>query len=239
MEVAMWMTRDPVTVEPETRVSQAARVMAMRRVRRLPVTAAGSAGRSLVGIVSTHDVWRACPADMNPLTVMAWPSAADVPVASIMARRLVTVTPDTPVETAARLLRRARIGALPVVAAGRLAGIITESDLLDVLLEVTGSEEPGIRISFDADPDEDVIAELLEIGRKHGVRLASVLSARSHDVDGESGGVVAVARLVGHETPGLIEDVWASGHRVRRVQRGTADASIAGSGPAKRAPTAR
>jgi acetoin utilization protein AcuB len=56
-----------------------------------------------------------------------------------MSPALHTTTPDTPIEDAARILRKHKIGALPVLRDGHLVGIITESDLLDVLIEMTGA----------------------------------------------------------------------------------------------------
>jgi acetoin utilization protein AcuB len=231
----MWMTPDPVTVEPSTRVSQAARLMALRHVRRLPVTEPGSHGRTLVGIISSHDVWQACPADFHPLSASAWPASEDPGVGTIMSAALHTTTPDTPIETAARLLRKHKIGALPVTREGRLVGIITESDLLDVLLEMTGANEPGIRVSFEIDDDEDVVRELLDISDRHGMRLASVLSFRHPGDETSAGRRLGVARLLGQEPSALVDEIWARCRRVRRVVRSDPGPGSAGP-PAERAP---
>ena len=57
-----------------------------------------------------------------------------------MTRKVLTVDPDTPLDDAARLLRRERIGALPVVSAGRVVGIVTRSDLLEALAELLAED---------------------------------------------------------------------------------------------------
>ena len=217
----MWMTPDPVTVEPATQVSQVARLMALRHVRRVLVTAPGSHGRSLVGIVSSHDVWQACPANFHPLSASAWPASEDPGVGTIMSAALHTTTPDTPIEAAARLLRKHKIGALPVVRDGHLVGIITESDLLDVLVEMTGANEHGVRVSFEiADDDEDdVVRTLLDIADRHGMRLASMLTFRHPGDETDDGLRVGVARLLGPEPPALVDEIWASCRRVRRILR--------------------
>jgi acetoin utilization protein AcuB len=215
----MWMTPDPVTVEPSAPVSEVARLMALRHVRRIVVTEPGSHGLRVVGIASSHDVWQACPAGFHPFSAAAWPAGDDPGVGTIMSAAPHTTTPDTPIEDAARLLRKHKIGALPVLRAGRLVGIITESDLLDVLLEMTGASEPGVRVSFEVASDDDVVRRLLDVADRHGMRLASMLTFRHPGRDESDGLRLGVARLLGRERPELIDDVWANCSRVRRVLR--------------------
>jgi acetoin utilization protein AcuB len=223
------MTLDPVTVEPGTPVSQVARLMGLRHVRRVPVTAPGSHGRRLVGIVSSHDVWRACPASQHPLSASDWPAGEDPGVGVIMTVDVHTTTPDTPIEEAVRVLRRQKIGALPVLRDGRLVGILTESDLLDVLLEVTGAGEPGLRASFeldDGDDDDDVVRALLATCDRHGMRLASMLTFRHPDRETGEQRRLGAARLVGRERPEVVDEIWATCRRVRRIVR--SDPRLAG-----------
>jgi acetoin utilization protein AcuB len=216
----MWMTPDPITVEPATRLSQVARLMAVKQVRRLPVTAAGSRGRTLLGIISSHDVWQACPPGFHPLTASGWPPSEDPSVGTLMSPAVHTASPDTPIEDAARLMRKHKIGALPVTRDGALVGIITESDLLDVLLEMTGCEEVGLRVSFEIDREEDIIRRLLGVCDRHHMQLASMLSFQ-HAERGDGGPArrIGVARLVGSEDASVVDDVWATCRRVRRILR--------------------
>ena len=218
----MWMTPDPITVEPATRLSQVARLMAVKHVRRVPVTASGSKGRTLLGIVSSHDVWQACPPGFHPLSVTSWPAAEDPGVGSIMSPAVHTTTPDTPIEDAARLMRKHKIGALPVVRDGLLVGIITESDLLDVLLEMTGCDEPGLRVSFEVDHEEDIIRRLLGVCDRHRMQLASMLSFHHAERSEGQPRRVGVARLVGSEDASVVDDLWATCRRVRRITRNDA-----------------
>ena len=215
----MWMTTDPVTVEPTTRVSEVARLMALRHVRRIPVTAPGSHGRKLVGIVSSHDVWQACPANRHPLAASEWPPDEDPGVGAIMSPAVHTTTPDTPIEAAAHMLRKHKIGALPVLREGHLVGIVTESDLLDVLVEMAGAHEPGIRVSFELDGDEDIVRTLLGVCDRHDMQLASLLTFRHPDRESGDQRRLGVARLLGHERPEVVDAIWASCRRVRRVVR--------------------
>ncbi len=213
------MTPDPITVEPATRLSQVAHLMAMKHVRRVPVTASGSSGRTLLGIVSSHDVWQACPPGFHPLTASGWPAGEDQSVGAIMSPAVHTTTPDTPIEDAARLLRKYKIGALPVVRDGTLVGIITESDLFDVLLEMTGCDESGLRVSFEMDRDEDIVRQLLGVCDRHRMQLASMLSFQHAEREGGRTRRIGVARLVGNEDASVVDDIWATCRRVRRITR--------------------
>jgi acetoin utilization protein AcuB len=126
------MTRAAVTIDRETPCDKARRLMDERRIRHLPVMEGGR----LVGMVSDRDV-RSVKGD-----------AGGVAAGSIMTPELLTVTPDTRVERAARLMLEARIGSLPVMDGDALAGIVTYTDLLHAFVRVieTATEE---RIAVD------------------------------------------------------------------------------------------
>jgi len=213
MLVGMWMTRNVVTVSPGTFISDAAVEMSHRGIRRLPVVE--SSPEELVGIVSAGDVARAFPPDLNPSAVVAGERQLCQPVSAIMTRRVRTATPSTPIEQAARVLRDHKIGAMPVLRDSRLVGIITESDILQAFIETTGIGERGVRITFDLSDDEDVVIGIIEIARRHGVRIASIMSML-HD-----GKRLGVARLQGPDSERVIEDIWKSGHRIISVEGGS------------------
>ncbi len=114
MLVAMWMTRDPATIRPTTSIADAAMEMARRRFRHLVVTAKpGPSG--VLGLVSLHDLARAFPPDLNPLSAAGISQGPQRTVGEIMTRDPLTVAPDTPLEVAARLMLERKFGALPIV----------------------------------------------------------------------------------------------------------------------------
>jgi acetoin utilization protein AcuB len=126
-----WMTSDPITIDPHTTLPEANRLMRDCNVRRLPVVENGK----LIGIVTLGDVREASPANATSLSIYELNyQLARLAVESIMARDPFTVSPDTSIEAAARLMLEHRIGGLPVVADGRLVGIITESDIFRMLV---------------------------------------------------------------------------------------------------------
>jgi acetoin utilization protein AcuB len=129
------MKRRLVTITPETTRADARRLLDEHGIRHLPVVAGGR----LVGIVSDRDV----PAERagTPETVAG----------ALMTRNPVTVTTDTRIEDAARLMLDRKFGALPVVDDGVLTGIVTYTDLLRAFVQVieTATEE-RIAIDFKA-----------------------------------------------------------------------------------------
>lgn len=130
--VKEWMTKNPVTVTPSARISEAHQLMKEKAVRRLPVV---SADHSLVGIITIGDVREASPSDATTLSIWElnylW---AQLTVEKIMTRHVRTVTPDTPILDAAQMMLEYKISGLPVVDGGQLAGIVTESDIFRMLV---------------------------------------------------------------------------------------------------------
>jgi acetoin utilization protein AcuB len=131
MVVSEWMTKKVLTVEVVDSIGVARRLMAKHRVNQLPVLDDGK----LVGIVTDRDIRDAYPTSMViDRTKEIDQFAETYTVEETMSYNVFTVRPRTPLLSAVRLLRRHRIGSLPVVEKGRLVGIITRSDVLDFVL---------------------------------------------------------------------------------------------------------
>jgi acetoin utilization protein AcuB len=213
MVVRTWMTREVAVIPPSMPIAEAAREMARRRVRRLPVVTPATPRPRLVGIVSLLDVTRAFPPGLSPTSVAAAEQGPREPVSGIMTREVLTVGPDTALEDAAVVLARRKIGALPVVSGDHLVGIITESDVFRAFLEVLGAGR-GLRVMFALRPGEDVVRLVSDLAARHEM---AVLSALTLDREGQRLGVV---RLSGPRSEPFIETLWRSGHQVLSVQRG-------------------
>ena len=138
------MSREPVTITSDVSVPDALRLMRERKVRRLPVL--DSHGK-LVGIVSDQDLLYASPSPVSSLSV--WEMhylLAKLKVEEVMTRKVITVTEDTPLEEAARIMADNKIGGLPVMREDELVGIVTETDLFKAFLELLGARLPGVRV---------------------------------------------------------------------------------------------
>ena len=132
IRVADWMTENVLAVETFDSIAIARQLMAKHRVNQLPVLD----NDNLVGIVTDRDIRDAYPTSMMIDRTKAIDSFAEkVTVEEVMTHDIFIVRPETPLATAVALLRRHRIGSLPVVKNKSLVGIITRSDILDFVLD--------------------------------------------------------------------------------------------------------
>ena len=140
IRVADWMTESVLAVETFDSISIARQLMSKHRINQLPVLD----NDVLVGIVTDRDVRDAYPTSMMIDRGKEIDRFADtVTVEEVMSHDVFTVRPDTPLQKAVSLLRRHRIGSLPVVKDKNLVGIITRSDILDFVLSGSGLETTG------------------------------------------------------------------------------------------------
>lgn len=160
MLVHDYMTHDPVTIRSEARLPEALNLMRARAVHRLPVVDDGV----LVGIVSEKDLLYALPSADKPVSwVEASAQAATLSVREIMRHDVVTVDPDCPIEVAAATMADHKIGALPVVRPSNshvLVGIITETDIFKLFVEMLSSRSPSVRASLEIDNRKGALASL-------------------------------------------------------------------------------
>lgn len=159
MLVRECMTRDPITVTPDTTVPDALRLMREKKIRRLPVVNSQGA---LVGIVSDKDLLYASPSPATTLAVWEIPELlARIKVEKVMTTRVITTTDDTPLEEAARIMADQRVGGLPVMNdEGQLIGIITETDLFKALLQLLGGRRRGVRVTVSVPDEKGTLAKI-------------------------------------------------------------------------------
>ncbi len=138
------MSRHPVTTTPGASVPDALKVMQGSKVRQLPVM--DDKGK-MVGIVSLVDLFRVSPSPATSLSVWEVDYLLEkINVDSVMTKDVVTVAEDTPVEEAGRIMADHAISGLPVMRGEELVGIITESHLFNILMELFGARRPGVRV---------------------------------------------------------------------------------------------
>jgi acetoin utilization protein AcuB len=143
MPVRDWMTPDPVVVRADAAVAVAVDLLRTRKIRHLPVV--DETGR-LVGIVTDRDL-RQLVFDprMREALGDSTIGLAALPVREVMTWAVLSVRSDSDLRAAARLMRERRIGALPVVEAGRVVGILSEMDALAALDKVLGDRIATVR----------------------------------------------------------------------------------------------
>jgi acetoin utilization protein AcuB len=139
------MTPDPITVAPDLPIAEALEQMRQAGVHRFPVI--DKKGR-MAGIVTHTDLLYASPSSVTSLNFWEINYLLNqVKVKQVMTKDVITVQEDCPIEDAASLMRDNKVGGLPVMRGGQLVGIITESDLFDVFLELLMAEEKGVRLT--------------------------------------------------------------------------------------------
>jgi acetoin utilization protein AcuB len=210
----MWMTRDLVTIEPDTPITEAAIIMAGRRIRRLPVIDERAKIPHLVGIIAATDILHAYPPEVNPFALVARDlSRIHVVAGEIMSRNLQTVAPETPIEEAARIMRDRRISTLLVLQKEKLVGLITESDIFRAFLNILESTRGDVRITFEIKNNEDIFGLIAPIALRLHVRVVSLMSVQQDERK------LCVIRISGAKTEEMINEVWNSGHTVLNVLR--------------------
>lgn len=193
------MSSPAVTISPDMPVMDALQFMKEKDVRRLPVVD----GRGhLLGIVSEKDLLRASPSDATTLSIYEVTYLLNrLTVAKVMTKDVITVTPDTPLEQAARIMAEKHLGGLPVLEGGKVIGIITETDILLGFSEVLGAFEPGVRITLDVPDEPGILATVANKIQSLGGNITSLTLLHSQ----EPGQGYIVANVQGVK-PGLLSD---------------------------------
>lgn len=144
MLVGERMSHPVISVLAETPIQDALALFKKEHIRRAPVIKNGK----LVGIISETDLLNASPSPISSLSI--WEMnylLSKVTVKQVMSKKVLTIEEDTPIEEAARIMADNKIGGLPVIRAGKVVGIITETDLFKILLELMGAREKGVRVT--------------------------------------------------------------------------------------------
>jgi acetoin utilization protein AcuB len=138
------MSHPVIYISPEMPIVEALSLMKKEHIRRTPVVKDGQ----LVGIVSDKDLLNASPSQATALSV--WEMnylLSKITVKDVMSKKVLAVSENTPIEEAARIMADNKIGGLPVMRGEEMVGIITETDLFKVFLEMMGAREMGVRVT--------------------------------------------------------------------------------------------
>jgi acetoin utilization protein AcuB len=194
-----------ITVTPDVTLAQARDLLHRHRIRHLPVVE----GDHLLGILTDRDIRQVSPSSAAGITPdQATAFLAQIRVDQAMVRQLRTVSPYTTIEEAARLMIEHKIGCLPVLEADRLVGIITDTDILGVLVDVMGIREPSTRIELALPDRPGALAEVARIIQAHGVTIVSLVTMP----DEASGVPLVVIRLKTMNPQPILADLAAAGY---------------------------
>ncbi len=141
------MTKNPVTVDAKASVLAAKDLMMKNKINKLPVV---DKSGSLVGIITSNDLQRAAPSDATTLDMYELGYLlSKLTVEKIMVKKVQSVSDTETVEEAARMMADGHFGCLPVMQNKLLVGIITESDLFRMFIEMFNTRASGIRAVID------------------------------------------------------------------------------------------
>jgi acetoin utilization protein AcuB len=144
MFVGERMSHPVISVSPEAPINEILAMFKKEHIRRAPVMKNGK----LMGIISERDLLNASPSSATTLSV--WELnylISKVQVKDVMTKQVITVDKDTPIEEAARIMADQKIGGLPVTSSGKVVGVITETDLFKIFLELMGARQKALRVT--------------------------------------------------------------------------------------------
>ncbi|MGD0726018.1 MAG: CBS domain-containing protein [Spirochaetia bacterium] len=152
------MTRNPIFIRPDTPVTEAQALMKREKIHHLPVL---DKDEKLVGIVTEKDLLYASPSVATTLSVFEMTSLlAKLKVEKVMSRDVISIAEDVPLEEAARIMADRGIGGLPIVRGKAVVGIITESDLFRIFIELFGARQKGIRVTVTMPNEKGALAKV-------------------------------------------------------------------------------
>ncbi|MCJ2166027.1 MULTISPECIES: CBS and ACT domain-containing protein [unclassified Pseudodesulfovibrio] len=175
MLIANWMTTDVVTITPDRSMMKASKVMKDKNISRVPVV---DEDGKILGIISDRDIKDASPSkattlDMHELYYLL----SEIKIKDIMTKKVVTIRQDETVEKAAVLMLEGHFGGLPVLDDdNRVVGIITDSDIFKVLVEISGVYEGGAQVCLTLSTAAGSLSPVLDFLKEHGARIMNIMT---------------------------------------------------------------
>lgn len=211
MFVRWRMTPNPIVIDPQTSILDALHIMKEKKVRRLPVVAHGK----LVGIVTEKDLRESPSLRATSLSIFELNYLlAKTPVSEVMTKDPITVTPDTTIEDAAVIMRDNQISGLPVVEDGKVVGIVTETDIFDMLVKLLGFRT-GARFTLHIENRVGAVADLAGIFKDLGINIISIVAFEEERE--EEGNVVV--RVDTKDTEKVVSALKSAGIKVIHFSR--------------------
>ena len=211
MRVRDVMTREMITVEPETPIFQAQELMREHQVRKLPVVTGGR----LVGMM-THDLFmEVTPSKATGFGVQEMHYLLnEMKVNQVMDKNPVTVSPDMPFEEALNLGQQKGNTGFPVMEDGKLVGIITNGDVIRLLNKFLGLGEEGVRITIEGlGARLGEVNMIISILDRHRAPILSLMTrSRRKQQD-----LIALIRLRVKDATAIVEDLSNVGFDVTYV----------------------
>ena len=209
MKIKNWMTRDPLTVEPETLIIDAKNIMKEHNIRRLPVVRDGR----LMGMVTYRNIIEASPSSATSLSIHELNYLIlKLQVKDVMRKNPITVSPEDSVIDVILEGSRKGIGAFPVVDHGKLVGIVTETEILKALIQIFGTRIKSEIITLENVGSEDSVGDfkkIAEVIEKLNVPIMGMFALG----DRETGQPRIYVRVKTKETKPVLDALVAAGYK--------------------------
>ncbi len=205
------MSSDVVTVTKTANIMEAEKLMKEKGIRRLPVVE----GKKLIGIVTLNDLLEAEPSKATTLSRFEITYLLSrMTVAEIMKKNVITVKPDIPIEEAALIMKKNDIGGLPVISGSEVVGLITESDIFEVLVETLGVEEGGTRITLELPMKAGVLHDVTGVIKAFNVQILSLATFQD---PGKHDFRYVVVRIATNNPDPILGELEKQGYQVTHV----------------------
>jgi acetoin utilization protein AcuB len=182
MKVKHWMTKDPITVSPDTLAVEAQKIMKENKIRRLPVVDKGK----LVGMVTFRNLIEAAPSSATSLSIHELNYLImKIKIKDLMKKNVITVSPeDTVIDAIVRGVENG-IGGFPVVdEQGRLVGIVTETQIARAMIQLFGTDSKNEIISLEnVDLQPGTFGKIVSLVEKSGINIISMFSLPRRTTD--------------------------------------------------------
>ena len=209
MHVGRKMTTELITVPPDTPLVKARDLLREQNIKQLPVV---DGEGNLVGILTDRDLKQAWASPATTLSIYELTYVLQkLTVESVMVTDLMTITPDATIERAARILHDHKIGSLPVLEDDRLVGIITSTDLMEVLLDGLGIREESGRLEVLVKDRIGVLADVCSILKEANISILSMVTLPLHSYPGI---FELVMRVNAHDREAAADRLTQAGYRV-------------------------
>lgn len=164
------MKTNVITLHKEDTIHSALLLMRDRKIRHLPIV---DHEQHLIGLVTERDIKDAAPSPFFEHDL--FDNGLKLPLKGIMKTKIITGHPLDFVEEVAGLLYEHRIGCLPILLNDKLVGMITGTDILRTMVELTGVNQPGSQIEIKVPNRTGVLHEITAIFSQLKVNVHSVL----------------------------------------------------------------
>ena len=206
------MTKNPVTILPESSITEAKALMNKKNIGKLPVV---DKDNKLVGILTKKDLAKAAPSEATTLDMFEIGYLlSKITVEKVMSKKVITVPDTEVVENAARAMVDNEIGCVPVMSGDLVVGIITESDLFELFTDMFGAREEGLRFILTMDDKPGQVAKLVDEIAKADGNLVSLVTRELKEA-GKRRLTVKVAGLKQEKLKSILETLNLTADDIR------------------------